>query len=143
MEMIMVFLILVGVFVLYKSFSSNGTKIETCDLKYFKVTYNNNYIGIYPLKNVCLEFPMAGVSYRKNIDNYLGEFVGELRAEPRNPYDPNAIKIVAVRDNHHVGYVPQNMTAKVRSSRSLPCVCYCYIAKRGDQYITNCYINLA
>ena len=142
MEMIMVFLILVVVFVFYKS-SVKSTKIKTGDLRYFKVTYNNNYIGIYPLKNECLEFPMAGVTFRRNIDNYLGEFVGELHAEPRNPHDPNAIKIVAVRDNHHVGYVPKDMTAKVRSARTLPCVCYCYIAKRGDQYITNCYINLA
>ena len=39
------------------------------------------------------------------IYEYIGEHSFTLEAEPTNPYDANAIKILA-EDGHHIGYVP-------------------------------------
>jgi hypothetical protein len=81
------------------------------------------------------------MSYRDNIDEYIGESVGVLEAEPTNPYDPNAIKILA-HDGNHVGYVPKDMTAEVRKVTNLPCPCFFYIGKRNGIYFSDCYIPL-
>ena len=112
-------------------------------LRFFVVTKTHGYVNIYvndPDYYSHIEFYIAGVQYRKNIDNYLGEFMGNLVPEPRNPHDRNAIKIVAL-DGHHVGYVPKDRTAEIRAARTLPCPCYCFIAKHRGQYITSCWIK--
>ena len=127
---------------IYQFCKSDG--VPQAGLKYFSVSKTGDYINIYPLDKMpgeFLEFQIAGCKYRKDIDNYLGEFVADLVPEPRNKFDRNAIKIVACRDGHHVGYVPQNMTTAIRAARTLPCVCFCYIAKRNGQYITSCFVN--
>ena len=117
------------------------------ELQYFGIKDKGYHVSVWPKdKGVgeCLEFPIAGVTYRQNIDSYLGEFVGRLVAEPLNPYDPNAIKILAA-NGHHVGYVPKDMTSAVRFAAKLPCKCYCYIGKHidgdGTHYYTDCYID--
>ena len=87
-----------------------------------------------------LEFEIAGMSFRDNLDNYLGEHVGTLEAEPDNGYDPNAIKVLA-EDGHHVGYVPKDMTTAVREFSTLPCKCYFYIGTSDGSYYSDAYIN--
>jgi hypothetical protein len=59
--------------------------------------------------------------------------------EPSNPYDSNAIKILAA-DGHHVGYVPKDTTDEIRQNSTLPCTCYCYIGCNGGTYFSDCYI---
>lgn len=113
--------------------------------EYFCTKDNGEYIGVWP-KNQnfceCMEFEIAGITYRESIDNYLGEFVGTLNPEPTNPYDANAIKILAP-DGHHVGYVPKDLTNDVRRHRTLPCKCYVYIGKNSDSiYFSCCYIKI-
>ena len=88
-----------------------------------------------------IEFNIAGMSHRDNIEDYLGEHAGRLEAEPSNPYDHNAIKILA-GDGHHVGYVPKDMTAEIRRHTSLPCKYYFYIGENDGAYFSDCYIKL-
>jgi hypothetical protein len=112
------------------------------ELKYFCIKDKGYHVTVWPKDHDqfdIVEFNIAGMSHRDNIDHYLGEFVGILEAEPANPYDPNAIKVLA-SDGHHVGYVPAGMTAEIREATTIPCPCFCYIGKRNDIYFSDCYI---
>jgi hypothetical protein len=123
----------------------SDAKIE--ELKYFCIKDKGYHVSVWPkvsnnwLPDIdFLEFNIAGMSYRDNIDNYLGECVGTLEPEPTNEYDPNAIKVLA-NDGHHVGYVPMDQTQHVRNFTTLPCPCYIYIGKNDGIYFSDCYIN--
>lgn len=111
-------------------------------LQYFCVKDKGYHVSVWPKDQSqfdIVEFNIAGISHRHNIDKYLGEFKGTLEAEPTNPYDTNAIKVLAP-DGHHVGYVPKDMTAEVRNNSSLPCPCFCYIGSNDGTYFSDCYI---
>lgn len=73
--------------------------------------YGASYGSIYP--NNLLTLSIAGINYRGNLKNYVGPFDGVLKPEPNNDYDPDAI-MVKCSDGKHLGYVPENMTWKVR-----------------------------
>ena len=112
------------------------------NLQYFSVKDKGYHVSVWPKEHSQfdnVEFNIAGLSYRDNIDNYLGEFVGTLEPEPTNAYDPNAIKVLSA-DGHHVGYVPKDTTAEVRNNFTLPCSCYCYIGNNNGTYYSDCYI---
>lgn len=114
------------------------------ELKYFCLKDKGYHVSVWPKDNrigEVLEFTIAGMSYRDDIDEYLGEHVGTLEAEPTNPYDANAIKILA-EDSHHVGYVPKDMTSEIRKSATLPRTCYFYIGENAGTYFSDCYIKL-
>ena len=116
---------------------------NTVELHMFGYTERGYYFNVWPKVDgvySCVEFYIAGVGYRSGIDNHLGEFVGRLVPEPNNPHDPNAIRIQAP-DGTHLGYVPKDRTNEVRAYASLPCPCCCFIARRGDNYVTDCYIK--
>ena len=87
-----------------------------------------------------IEFNVAGVTHGEHIDDHLGEFVATLEPDPANPYDAQAIKILA-RNGDCVGYVQKDITSNVRAFTQLPCKCYCYIGKNNDVYFTDCYIE--
>lgn len=113
------------------------------ELKYFCIKDKGYHVTVWPKDYNhfdMVRFNIAGIEYRDNIDEYLGESVGVLEAEPTNPYDSNAIKILA-HDGHHVGYVPKDMTAEVRKVANLPCPCFFYIGKRNGIYFSDCYIS--
>lgn len=57
---------------------------------------------------------VAGMNFRQGIGRYKGFIDAALVPEPKNEFDPNAIKIVAV-DGHHLGYIPAVQTDFVRS----------------------------
>ena len=91
------------------------------ELKYFCIKDKGYYVTVWPKDYNhydMVRFCIAGIEYRDNIDEYLGESVGVLEAEPTNPYDPSAIKILA-HDSHHVGYVPKDITSNVRAFTQL------------------------
>ena len=114
------------------------------ELQYFCIKDKGYHVTVWPKDNrigEVLEFTIAGMSYRDDIDDYLGEHVGTLEAEPTNSYDSNAIKILA-EDGHHVGYVPKDMTAEVRNHTQLPCKCFFYIGENDSTYFSNCYIKI-
>ena len=111
-------------------------------LKYFCIKDKGYHTSVWPKdydRFDIVEFNIAGMSNRDNIDDYLGEFKGTLEAEPTNAYDPNAIKVLAA-DGHHVGYVPKDMTSEIRENATLPCQCFCYIGENDGVYFSDCYI---
>lgn len=112
-------------------------------LKYFCIKDKGYRVSVWPKDQYhgeYMEFNIAGLTHRKNIDNYLGECAGALEAEPTNEYDQNAIKVLAA-DGHHVGYVPMDLTQDVRDFTTLPCPCYIYIGNNNGMYFSDCYIN--
>ena len=112
-------------------------------LKYFCVKDKCYHVSVWPKDQGIgdyIEFNIAGISHRANIDDYLGEFKGTLEAEPTNTYDANAIKVLA-NDGHHVGYVPKDQTQYVRDFTTLPCTCYCYIGNNDGIYFSDCYVT--
>ena len=114
------------------------------ELQYFCVKDKGYHVSVWPKDYSqfdIVEFNIASMSHRDNIDDYLGEFKGTLEAEPTNEYDPNAIQVLAV-DGHHVGYVPADMTSEIRDNATLPCQCFCYIGENDGVYFSDCYIPI-
>ena len=123
-------------------FGSGNSDAPIQELQYFCIKDKSYHVTVWPKdydQFDIVEFNIAGISYRDNIDDYLGEFKGTLEAEPTNEYDPNAIKVLAA-DGHHVGYVPKDMTSEIRDEATLPCSCYCYIGCNDGIYYSDCYI---
>lgn len=124
--------------------SSNGNPNATVQkLKYFCIKDKGYHISVWPKDQGigdCLQFPIAGLTYVEDIDDYLGELVATLEVDQTNPYDANAIKIVA-HDGHRIGFVPKDQTKFVRDFSLLPCKCYCYIGVNDDAYFSCCYIT--
>lgn len=125
----------------------NGDPIGTSDapvqeLQYFCIKDKGYHVSVWPKdydQFDIVEFNIAGITHGEHIDDNLGEFVATLEPDPANPYDANAIKILAA-DGHHVGYVPKDMTKEVRDNAQLPCPCFCYIGENDDVYFSDCYI---
>lgn len=116
------------------------------ELQHFCVKDKGYHVSVWPKDQGYqgtdyLEFNIAGMSYRDDIDDYIGEHAGTLEAEPNNDYDPNAIKVLA-EDGHHVGYVPKDMTASVREFSTLPCRCYFYIGENDGAFYSDAYIKI-
>jgi hypothetical protein len=112
------------------------------ELQYFCIKDKGYHVSVWPKDYSqfdIVEFNIAGMSHRDNIDDYLGECVGTLEPEPTNEYDPNAIRVLAA-DGHHVGYVPKDMTDEIRDNVTLPCQCFCYIGENDGVYFSDCYI---
>ena len=114
------------------------------ELQYFCIKDKGYHTSVWPRGHHDTDveqFSIAGLSHSERITDYLGEFKGTLAAEPDNPYDHNAIEVLAP-DGHHVGYVPKNMTSTIRKNATLPCPCYCYIGMNGSTLFSDCYIVL-
>ena len=120
-------------------------------LRYFCVKDKGYHVSVWPKESNnwlpgldYIEFNIAGITHRENINEYLGEHIGKLEAEPTNMYDPKAIKVLA-HGGHHVGYVPKYITQQIRNFTSLPCKCYFYIGENSDEegshFFSSCYIT--
>ena len=112
------------------------------ELQYFCIKDKGYHTSVWPRGHHdtdVVQFSIAGLSHSERITDYLGEFNGTLVAEPDNPYDHNAIEVLAP-DSHHVGYVPKNMTSTIHRYATLPCPCYCYIGMNGTTFFSDCYI---
>ena len=123
---------------------SGNSDAHVQKLQYFCIKDKGYHVTVWPKgydQFDIVEFNIAGMSHRDNIDDYLGEFKGTLEAEPTNAYDPNAIKVLA-NDGHHVGYVPADMTSEIRNNSTLPCQCFCYIGENDGVYFSDCYITI-
>lgn len=122
----------------------DGLDAPVQELQYFCIKDKGYHTSVWPRGHHEIDveqFSIAGITYVDDITDYLGEFQGTLAAEPDNPYDHNAIEVLAP-DGHHVGYVPKNMTSTIRRYATLPCPCYCYIGMNGSTLFSNCYIVL-
>ena len=125
--------------------SPDGENAPIQELQYFCIKDKGYHVTVWPKDQGFqgidyIEFQIAGITYGDNIDEHLGEFVATLVADPTNPYDANAIKIMT--DNgHRVGYVPRDYTSTVRDFTTLPCSCYCFIGNNEGLYFSDCYIT--
>ena len=125
------------------SFEDKETEVER--LRYFCIKDKGYHVSVWPKDQGFqgvdyIEFNVAGITHGEHIDDHLGEFVATLEPDPANPYDAQAIKILA-RNGDRVGYVPKDMTEEVRKFSQLPCKCYCYIGINNGTYYTDCYIT--
>ena len=114
-------------------------------LRYFCIKDKGYHVTVWPKDQGFqgvdyIEFNVAGITHGEHIDDHLGEFVATLEPDPSNPYDAQAIKILA-RNGDRIGYVPKDWTGEVRKFTSLPCTCYCYIGQHDGTYFTDCYIT--
>ena len=77
---------------------------------------------------------IAGINRREGIDRYVGRVDCALVPEPDNEFDPEAIKVVA-DDRHHLGYVPADQTAFVRSltAGEFPYKATAFIEEKEDE----------
>ena len=78
---------------------------------------------------------VAGINHRDGIVRYTGRNTVALVPEPKNEFDPQAIKVVA-EDGHLLGYVHRHQTDMVRSwaRNELPMYCTCRIEEHDDEY---------
>jgi hypothetical protein len=116
------------------------------ELQYFCVKDKGYHVSVWPKDQGFqgidyIEFNIAGITHGEHIDDHLGEFAATLEADPTNPYDSNAIKILT-NNGDHIGYVPKDMTKEVRDNAQLPCHCFCYIGCNDGTYFSECYITI-
>ena len=78
---------------------------------------------------------VAGINHREGIVRYTGRNTVALVPEPKNEFDPQAIKVVA-EDGHHLGYIRRDQTDMVRSwaRDEFPMYCTCRIEEHDDEY---------
>ena len=130
---------------------SSSESSNAQELKFFCIKDKGYHVSVWP--NVdgyvdldYIEFNIAGIiHHREAAMNHLGETMGILVAEPDNPYDANAIRIMTP-DWQCVGYVPKDRTDEIREHTKFPCPCLFYIGinKENDEQIfyTDAYIRL-
>lgn len=75
------------------------------------VEIGGHFTSIYPDNLLILS--IAGINYAGNLENYVGNFDGVLIPEPKNEFDPNAIKVLWA-DRKALGYIPKDRTQQVR-----------------------------
>ena len=77
---------------------------------------------------------IAGINHRQNISHYKGRNTVALVPEPKNEFDPNAIKVIA-EDGHHLGYIHRDQTEMVRAwaHDTFPHYCICMILENDDE----------
>lgn len=73
---------------------------------------------------------VAGMNFRQGMNRYKGFIDAALVPEPKNEYDANAIKVVAI-DGHHLGYIQAEQTDFVRSltANEFPYRCKCEVCE--------------
>ena len=128
--------------------SSNNPNAEVQELKFFCIKDKGYHVSVWP-KDVYqpdfIEFEIAGITHHADVAmKHLGESMALLVAEPDNPYDPNAIRVMT-SDWQLLGYVPRDMTDIIHEHTSgSTCPCFIYIGYREDDdiFYTDAYINL-
>ncbi len=57
---------------------------------------------------------IAGINHRQNVGRYTGRNTVAVVPEPKNEFDPGALKVIA-EDGHHLGYISRDHQEMVRS----------------------------
>ena len=73
---------------------------------------------------------VVGMNFRQGMNRYKGFIDAALVPEPKNEYDANAIKVVAI-DGHPLGYIQSEQTDFVRSltANEFPYRCKCEVCE--------------
>ena len=128
--------------------ASNNPNAEVQELKFFCIKDKGYHVSVWP-KDLYppdfIEFEIAGITHHADVAmKHLGESMALLVAEPDNPYDQNAIRVMT-SDWQLLGYVPRDMTDIIHEHTSgSTCPCFIYIGYREDDdvFYTDAYINL-
>jgi hypothetical protein len=125
--------------------SSAGSDATIQSLRHFCIKDKGYHVSVWPKDQGFqgidyIEFQIAGITHGEHVNEHLGEFVATLEPDPANPYDANAIKILA-RNGDRIGFVPKEMTNEVRNFTNMPCKCYCFVGENNGIYYSYCYIN--
>lgn len=97
-----------------------------------ELIYEGHWSDLYP---DIYHTSIAGINFRRGIKDLAGcRFDATLVAEPKNKYDPNAIKIVSY-DGRHLGYIPADETDAVRQFLSgfLPHPCRVHVDEGEEE----------
>ena len=87
---------------------SDGSPVgKTQPLRHFCIKDKGYHVSVWPkvqgIQGIdYLEFSIAGITHGEHVNEHLGEFIAALVADPTNPYDSNAIKIIT-REGHRLG----------------------------------------
>ena len=91
------------------------------------------------LSSTIISYPTAGINFRRGLGEYVGDFIGYLKPEPKNKYDHNAIAIHH-SDGKHLGYIPADDTDAVRDlSIPFPIPIWGEIEEDYDEYEDRIY----
>lgn len=74
-------------------------------------------------------FPIAGINQRDGISNCLGQSRVRLIADPKNEFNPNAIKVIH-ESGTHLGFIPDDRTHELR--HLLPLYATCEVTDEQD-----------
>ena len=72
---------------------------------------NGGWLSIYDGLRI---LSIAGINHRQQVDRYMGRNTVAIVPEPKNEFDPGALKVIA-EDGHHLGYVGRDHQEMVRS----------------------------
>lgn len=88
---------------------------------------NGSWTSPYPQ---LLALPIAGINYRTNVSKCTRPGRARLVADPKNEYDPNAIKVIH-ESGTHLGFIPSDRTGDI--SDLIPCYAMCDITEEQDE----------
>ena len=117
-----------------KQAQQHTSKVEVQELKFFCIKDKGYHVSVWP-KDVYqpdfIEFEIVGITHYADVAmKHLGESMALLVAEPDNPYDPNAIRVMT-SDWQLLGYVQRDMTDIIHEHTSgSTCSCFIYIGYR-------------
>lgn len=128
--------------------TSGNSNAEVQELKFFCIKDKGYHVSVWP-KDVYqpdfIEFEIAGITHNADVAmKHLGESMALLVAEPDNPFDQNAIRVMT-SDWQLLGYVPRDMTDIIHehtSGSTCPCLIYIGYREDDDVFYTDAYINL-
>lgn len=85
---------------------------------------------------------IAGINHRQQVDRYTGRNTVAIVPEPKNEFDPGALKVIA-EDGHHLGYVGREHQEMVRSwsHEQWPYYCECIISDAHEDDGTTFYVG--
>lgn len=91
---------------------------------------DGGYLSLYDNLRI---LKIAGINYRQNIKGYTGRIESALVPDPKNEYDPDAIKVIA-EDGHMLGFIRRDQTDMVRSwtGEKFPYYCRSFIHEISD-----------
>ena len=85
---------------------------------------------------------IAGINHRQQVDRYTGRNTVAIVPEPKNEFDPGALKVIA-EDGHHLGSVGRDHQEMVRSwcHERWPYYCECIIRDAHEDDGTTFYVG--
>ena len=96
---------------------------------------NGSWSSPYPQ---LLALPIAGINYRSGIKNVVGPAKARLVPDPKNEFDPDAIKVIH-ESGTHVGFIPADHTDDIRDL--IPCYAMCDIEEATDKIDDRTYFR--